>query len=206
MKKIKILGMGPGHKDYITPKVLNEIQNAQVIVAAKRILNSVDTKDKEIISIGINLKGLVNTIKSMYKEKTVAILVSGDTGFYSMLRFLKKHFSIEEMEVIPGISSMQYMFSKIGEPWDDAYIASVHGRNLDIVEKVKKHSKVGLLTDKKWSPQNIAKILIDAGITNKKIYVGENLSYEDEEIISETLEDISYREVYKICVVVIMDE
>ncbi|MBS4535488.1 precorrin-6y C5,15-methyltransferase (decarboxylating) subunit CbiE [Clostridium sp. D2Q-14] len=206
MNKIKVLGMGPGHKDYITPKVLDEIDKAEIIVGAKRIFESIDAKDKEKIIIGIDLDDLVNTIKAKYKEKKVAILVSGDTGFYSMLRFLKKHFLIEELEVVPGISSMQYMFSKIGEPWDDAYIASVHGRDLDIVEKVKKYNKVGLLTDKKWSAQNIAQTLINAGVTSKKMYVGENLSYKEEKIVSGDLKDLSQKKDYKMCVVVIMDE
>lgn len=206
MKKIKVLGMGPGHRDYITPRVLEEIESAEIIVAGKRILESIEVNDKRIIYITRDLNVIVDKIKANYKKSTVAILLSGDTGFYSMLKFLKTHFDKGDMEVITGISSMQYMFSKIGETWDDAYITSLHGRELDIVEKVKRHSKVGILTDKKWSPQNIAKELIRSGITNKRIYVGENLSYDDEVITSGTMEEIASREGYKMCVVVIMDE
>lgn len=206
MNKIKILGMGPGHKDYITPRVLEEIKNSEIIVAGRRILESVDCKGKEIIYLEKDLKKVVNIIKDSYTEKSTAILVSGDTGFYSMLRFLKRHFTIAELEVIPGISSMQYMFAKIGESWDDAYISSLHGRELDIVKKVKKYNKVGLLTDKKWSPQKISIELIKAGVKNRRIFVGENLSYSEEQIVSGTLEEIAQREGYKMCVVVIIDE
>ena len=58
------------------------------------------------------------------------------------------------------------MFSKIGESWDDAYIGSLHGREENFIEKVKKYKKVGLLTDKNWTPYNIAKELEKNELSN----------------------------------------
>ena len=45
------------------------------------------------------------------------------------------------------------------------------------------YEKIGLLTDfSKNTPQNIAKKLFENGFENAKIFVGENLSYENEKI------------------------
>ena len=198
--------MGPGHPDYITPRVLREIENSQVVMGGKRILRSIKLQEQEVYYLGGDLHKILNRIKENAKEKTVAILVSGDTGFYSMLKFLKEHFPSEVLEVFPGISSMQYMFAKIGQTWEDAYLSSVHGRDLDIVKIVKEYPKVGLLTDQKWSPQNIARELLRAGITNRKMYVGENLSYQEEIILPGSLEKMAQKEGYQMSVVVILDE
>ena len=74
-----------------------------------------------------------------------------------MLTFMRKHFRGEELTVVPGISSIQYMFAKISDYWYDACISSVHGKEYDYVGKLKKHGKGGLLTDfKENTPQKIA--------------------------------------------------
>lgn len=197
--------MGPGHPDYITPRVLQEIERSQLLIGARRILDSIETKHQEIYYLSGNLEKTLQILREGAKTKRVALLVSGDTGFYSMLKFLRRHFSPEQLEVIPGISSIQYMFAKIGETWEDAYLTSAHGRDWDIVPIVKNHSKIGVLTDQRSSPQNIAKELIQAGIRNKKIYIGENLSYRNESIVFGSLEEIAQRQEYKMSVVVILD-
>lgn len=62
---------------------------------------------------------------------------------------MKKYFSNEELEVIPGISSYQYMFSKIGECWQNFILASAHGRDFDYVKAMDEKDGVVLLTDEK---------------------------------------------------------
>ena len=124
-----------------------------------------------------------------------------------MLTFMKKHFSDEELEVIPGISSVQYMFAKISDYWYDAYLSSGHGKEFDYVTKLKEYGKLGMLTDNKNTPQEIAKQLTENGLGETLIYVGENLSYEDEKIYkykAKELENIEYK--FKMNVVVLKSE
>ncbi|MTI46561.1 MAG: precorrin-6y C5,15-methyltransferase (decarboxylating) subunit CbiE [Firmicutes bacterium] len=206
MNKIKIVGLGPGHPSYIIPKGKKAIDESDIVVGAKRNLQSLDLRGKESLPITSKLDEVVDYIKSNYLEKKIAVIVSGDTGFYSFLRYLKKHFSVDQIEVIPGISSMQYMFSAIGETWDDAYIASLHGREMNFIEKVKKYKKIGLLTDKNWTPQKIAEKLSQEGLNNRTIYIGENLSYDNEKISRMNIEEAKDANDFDICVVVIVDE
>ncbi|WIF94959.1 precorrin-6y C5,15-methyltransferase (decarboxylating) subunit CbiE [Caminicella sporogenes] len=206
MNKVYLLGMGPGHKDYILPIVLKKIDESDVLIGGKRLLKDFKNYKKELIVIDSKLSKIVDYIKENKRHKKIALLLSGDTGFYSMLDYLKRHFKDEEIEVIPGISSYQYLMAKLNKSWHNSFIGSVHGRELNIIDIVKKYSRVILLTDFRKSPSYIASILMKEGVRNKRMIVGENLSYDNERIISGTLEDISNLKENGISVVVIEDE
>ena len=205
MNKINVLGLGPGNPTYILPIVRELVDESDVLIGGRRNIESIEgsVKGKEIKYIDRKLSELIDYIKAN-RDKKISIIVSGDPGFYSMLNYLKKHFSNEELNVIPGISSMQYMFSRISTFWYDAYISSLHGKEFDFVEIVKSYDKVGLLTDNKYTPQYIAKELNDNNIKNVKIYVGENLSYDNEKISVFNVEELSeYKHIFGINVVII---
>lgn len=206
MKKIYVLGMGPGHMDYILPITLKIINESNVLIGGKRILSNFENKDKELIYIDSKLSKIIEYIKENKNKKKIALLLSGDTGFYSMLNYLKKHFNSNEMEVIPGISSFQYLMGKLKKTWFNSFVGSVHGRDIDIISTVKKYDRVILLTDNKNSPSGIANLLITAGMKSKRMTVGENLSYENERIIVKTAEEIAKIKDFGMSVVVIENE
>jgi cobalt-precorrin-7 (C5)-methyltransferase len=101
---------------------------------------------------------------------------------------LKKYFSNEELEVIPGISSYQYMFSRIGECWQNFILASAHGRDFDYVKAMDEKDGVVLLTDEKNTPYTIGKNVYESGIRGVEIIVGERLSYPDEMVTRVNIE------------------
>ncbi|AHJ12817.1 MULTISPECIES: precorrin-6y C5,15-methyltransferase (decarboxylating) subunit CbiE [Sulfurospirillum] len=183
MLKIHILGMGPGSIDFIAPYVLTCIKDADILIGGKRHFQEIEVEasGKVCQYISSDLLGLVDYIKTN-RNKKIAVLVSGDPGFYSFLVYLKKHFSNEELVVIPGLSSMQYMFCKIGLPWQDAVIKSLHGKTFDFIEALNDSGLVGVLTDSAFTPQLIAKELVTHGLGNVLVYVGEELSYAEEKI------------------------
>lgn len=203
MNKISILGMGPGHRDYILPVTSRTIEVSDVLIGGKRILMDFEDKGKELIYIDSGLNKIVEYININKNEKKISLLLSGDTGFYSMLSYMKKHFADDEMKVVPGISSFQYLMGKVNRTWHNSFVGSVHGRELDIVGVVKKYDSVILLTDNKYSPSRIADILINEGINNKTMIVGENLSYENERIIIDSCNNISEMKNFGMSVVVI---
>lgn len=207
MNKICVVGMGPGGKDYLLPISIKKIKQADVLIGAKRCFDLIDVQNKEIYTLQSHYEAMIDYIKENRECKKIVILVTGDTGFYSLLRYLKRHFDIDELEVIAGISSIQYMFAAICEMWDDACIQSLHGKNTDFIDLVEKHSKVGLLTDKKWTPIKIAQELLKHNISNKRIYVGENLTYENEAISNYSISELAEEtKSFNMCVVVILDE
>lgn len=190
MNNIKIIGLGPGYKDYILPIAQNLIKESQIIIGGKRNIENIQdwVEGKEIYYIDRYLDKMIEYIKRNSK-KNIAIVVSGDTGFYSLLSYIKENLD-EKVEVITGISSVQYMFSKMGDIWNDAFISSVHGRELDLASVINEYNKIGLLTDSKYTPQRIAEIIFQNSLENVEITVGENLSYDNESIRTYEVEEL----------------
>ena len=208
MKKIIIAGLGPGNPDYILPAAKKAIADSEVIIGGKRNIESIreQAEGKEIKYIDSRLGELSDYIKQN-REKRITVIVSGDPGFYSMLNYLESIFGRKELVVIPGISSVQYMFARLGMYWYDAFVSSLHGKEFDFTGKMNDYNKMGLLTDNKFTPQKIAEKLFNNGRNDIKIFVGENLSYENEKIwefFPESLSGFEYE--FGINVVVLVKE
>ena len=209
MKKINILGLGPGSLDYILPAVLKKIEESDIIIGGKRHIESLGkySENKKCYHITADLHGVIDFINQNREKNQISLVLSGDSGFYSMLTFIKKYFNEIELETLPGISSIQYMFAKISDYWHDAYISSVHGKKINYVEKLKEYGKVGLLTDNKNTPQEISKTLTDNGLGETKIYIGENLSYKNEKIYEfKACKLKDYKDKYEMNVVILKGE
>lgn len=183
MNKICVVGLGPGNLDFLTGAGRKAIETCEVVIGGSRQLEELDeliSKDCEKYILG-KLSEVVDFIRGR-EGKDITVVVSGDTGFYSLLPFLKRNFKDEELKVIPGISSYQYLFSRIGECWQNYTLASVHGRDFEYIEPLKNGTGVVLLTDDKNTPYEIAKNIYQCGIENIEIVIGERLSYPDEVI------------------------
>ncbi|MGR3220820.1 MAG: precorrin-6y C5,15-methyltransferase (decarboxylating) subunit CbiE [Candidatus Anammoxibacter sp.] len=181
---ITIVGCGPGHKGYITQIGIEKIEDADVLVGSKRLLGIFSEIKAERMLLGKDYQSLSDKINGL-KKSNVAILVSGDPGFFSLAKILIKRFGIENCEVIPGISSVQLAFARIGENWNDARFVSLHGRDEeldDLIQTIKQNDKVAVLTDDVNNPSKIAKLLVDNKITDRKAYIFENLTLENERI------------------------
>jgi len=204
MERINVLGMGPGHRDYVLPITSRLIEESDVIVSSARLLQGLELGGKAVYELG-RLAEAVEHIREN-RHKKISVLVSGDSCFYSMLSFLRRHFESEELNVVTGIGSLQYMFSRLGMSWSEAFMGSVHGREVDFAELSLRYKAVGLLTDGKWSPKAIAKVLVEKGLGERIMYIGENLSYENEKISRIRAAEAASSGGYDMCVVVICDE
>lgn len=200
MNKFFVVGIGPGHPDYLLPKARKLIDSADLVIGGKRNIASVACKEQELIYITADLSLVKAAIDDNISRKKIVMIVSGDTGFFSMLSFVRRNYEEDAYEVVPGISSMQYMFSVIKRPWQDAYVGSVHGRDLDVKSLVNKNHFTGLLTDYKNTPAGLGILLENE---HCKIHVGERLSYEDECITIGSPQEIAQKTFDSLSVVII---
>lgn len=204
MHKIYIIGIGPGTEDYLLPVARREIEKADCLIGAKRLLGLFAGLSKEKIRLEGHFNDVIPYIKENRYKKKIVVLVSGDPGMYSFLGQLSKVLSKEEYLVIPGVSTVQIAFAKIGESWQDAVIISLHGRKFsNLVKEVKDYAKVFIFTEPKLSPEKIAVYLLDQGVENRRAVVFENLTYPDERIIDTDLKKLSKMKGFGLCVLVI---
>ena len=190
--KINVVGLGPGNIKYLSTSGIECIKEAEIIVGSTRQLSdlkAIISEKQEIYILG-KLAELIAYLKENIERK-ITIIVSGDTGYYSLVPYLSKNLSKDILNIIPNISSYQYLFSKLGENWQNFRLASVHGREFDYVKNIDDKDIAGLvlLTDDIQNPYEVSKNLYNNGIRNLTVIVGENLSYDNEKITILEIED-----------------
>lgn len=171
--------------------IFRELDVYENVKAKVKVINNVDE------TIGF-IKSNLQNVKSH-----IVLLASGDPLFYGIGRRAVREFGKDAVEIIPDISSVQLAFSKIKEPWDDAFLMSLHGGPdpnkrrwlpydiTDIPELLKAHKKIAILTDKVNNPSRIAEILSSSDVGGyTRMFVCEKLGYLDERILEGTSREI----------------
>ncbi len=207
--KVTIIGCGPGSKKYLTGYALQQINSAEVLIGSRRLLSLFPDTDAETYLLNNDYKLLVTRIVSLSKKKKVVVLVSGDPGFFSYAKLIIDKIGIGNCEVVPGISSVQLAFAKIGRTWNNACFTSLHGRAgklASVVKKIMENEKVAVLTDNSNNVKLIARKLLDIGMKERKVYVCENLSLENERIREFDVSSILKIRVRDLNVIIFLDE
>jgi len=168
MEKLIIIGLGPGNPDMLTAKAKDSLAMQQ------RVYN---TREIPLTELTLEL--------SEAGRGDAAVLVSGDCGFFSAAKMLINDLSDKyDIELIPGISSIQYMSAKLRVAYDDAALISLHGRKVNIVPIVCYNKKIFALAGGINSPGEICGTLSRHGLGDVTVSVGEWLSYPDEKIVT----------------------
>jgi cobalt-precorrin-7 (C5)-methyltransferase len=214
MSKLKLVGMGPGSSEYITPIAKKLVKNAELVIGANRALKLLQdyikgetvlltaTKVKEVIKQGVN---------SAQKGKKVVILSTGDPGFSGLLRTLVTVAGKDvDVDIIPGVSSVQVCAARLRMRWDTADLVSFHADVTDekksrMVEELKNGKPVILLPDpKSFTPCDVARFLIGQGIPKgTPVGICENLTLDNERTVTSTLGKILEQDFHRLCVMVI---
>ncbi|MDP3732130.1 MAG: precorrin-6y C5,15-methyltransferase (decarboxylating) subunit CbiE [Candidatus Omnitrophota bacterium] len=204
MNKVYVIGMGPGTTDYLLPAAKIEIEKADCLIGAERLLSLFSYQDKKKIRLEGHFKEAISYIKKNKDREKIAVLVSGDPGLYSFLDAVRTALKKGEYAVIPGISTLQLAFAKIGESWQDARIVSIHGRGIgNLTRELKSSDKVFLFTDMEFPPEKIANYLLHNGIKNRRAIVFEALTYPNERIVDTDLKALSNKKRFGLCAMII---
>ena len=191
MLKVNIIGIGPGNPDLLTGAARQAIAESNILIGDKRMLSAFADSGKTVYDT-IKTSAIAEIAAKADPAKDVlAVLVSGDVGFFSLAKTISGKLPDCECVRYCGISSLVYFASKLQLSWDDAKIVSMHGRDQNLVAAVAQNKKVFSLTGGEHSPQALCKQLCEHGMGQVTVYVGENLSYPEEKITQGTAEEIS---------------
>ncbi|MDO4518903.1 MAG: precorrin-6A reductase [Eubacteriales bacterium] len=185
-QKITLLGIGMGDEELLTIQAKNALKEADLLIGAKRIADSVSMPHHKVIYEYVSDKIIRSIIEHPGSSKVV-IALSGDVGFYSGAKKLLdqlKAYEQFEVSVVCGISSVVYFMSQIGLSWDDAVITSAHGRSCNLLSLIRNHRKVFSILGTSDGIASLAKQLCTYGMGEVILYVGEKLSYTEEKIFS----------------------
>jgi precorrin-6Y C5,15-methyltransferase (decarboxylating) len=179
-QKIYLVGAGIEGWEGFGLKALEAISKAEIMIGRQRHLDLFpDFRGEKLPMTDLPL--LLDFLKAASSQ--VVVLATGDPTFFGISRFLLRNLSKDRIEIFPNVTSMQYAFARIKEPWDDAIFVSVHGRGMHpAIDKIVAAEKICVLTDKVNSPAAIAAELIDRGAEGYEAWLCENLGLPDEKI------------------------
>ncbi len=217
MKRVVILGMGPGAAALATVAAREELAGADVAIGSKRLLEALPSQgapsDRRAL---VAADDIVRTVLALPEQTRAVLLMSGDTGLYSgaraVLDRLQGHEDID-LVCLPGVSSLSYLSAKLMRPWQGWRVASAHGTACNPVALAREALGKGalpagdrglfLLTDATHSPAALCGQLTQAGLGACAATVGERLSYPDERIVAGTVGQLTDEDFAQPCVLLI---
>ncbi len=185
--KVYLIGVGLGNPGTLTLEARAAIEKSTALIGAERIVAGYP--DKPCIS-AIRAEDVARAIAEQ-KTGPVAVLFSGDVGFYSGARRLYPLLEGYEVEVMPGISSLVYFCARLRTPWEDVYPMSAHGRTHNAVGEIQRHRRTFLLTGGQTKGEDVCRELTERGLGGVRVSAGERLSYPEERIVRGTAEELS---------------
>jgi cobalt-precorrin-7 (C5)-methyltransferase len=125
--QITIAGCGPGGPDYITAIARREIEAAEVLAGAPRLLACFPGIGAERIPVGADIEQALDRIAAC-RGRRIVVLVTGDPGLCSFAQPVIRRFGFAACRVIPGVSAIQAAYAAVGSDWTGARILTAHSR------------------------------------------------------------------------------
>lgn len=191
LHQIVLLGMGMGDRRLLTGEVQEKLEQAEVVFGAKRLLHeSAAWIHPEEVKPYYLAEDILPWLQAQECGRKVAVLFSGDTGFYSgagkLYRVLQQAVEQGELrarvKLYPGICAVSYLAASLGVSWEDAAVKSIHGREINLPGLLQNHARTFLLLSGREDVNRIGKIMLENHLQEAKIYLGFQLSYPEEQI------------------------
>jgi cobalt-precorrin-7 (C5)-methyltransferase len=220
LAKIYAVGVGPGSPKYVTGIVREIIQNCDVVIGYKYTLKTIqDLLDgKEIHEITMNdQEDSYQEILPVLGNRSLVIPFTGDVNF-SESEVVDRLIEIfGEVEIVPGISSIQIAASKAKIPLDKSKVITLHvttsieEKKLELQKALIDGYSVILVPrpwpkqpDKHFMPSEIAVYLKDNNFQTEKmkVHVYEALTTENETSFIGSVKDLEGKEFSDLSVMV----
>ena len=198
MGKVYAVGVGPGSPDYITENVKKIILESDVVIGYKYTLNIISNflQEKEVYEITMeDQEGMYQKISQELGDRVLVVPFTGDVNF-SESEVVDRLIEIfGDVDIIPGISSIQVAASKSKVPLDKSRTITMHvttsieSKKIELQKALVDGYNVILIPrpwpkdpEKHFMPSEIARYLKQNGFdTSKmKVHVFEALTTENE--------------------------
>lgn len=191
---VSLVGIGMGDGGTMTLAGRKACQEAELLIGARRMLQAAAGPGQKVLE-EYRADRIAEYLKEHPQYEKIAVALSGDVGFYSGCRPLMDKLEKElprgtVIEAVPGISSLNYFMAKIGKSWDQAVLASAHGRECNLVHQIRSNEGTFGILGKSDAVSSLAEKLCGYGMEDVQLFVGEQLSYPDEKIISATPKEL----------------
>jgi precorrin-6Y C5,15-methyltransferase (decarboxylating) len=193
MHKILVVGITGKGRAALDEALQARIAAADLLCGGARLLAEWPDCAGEKLVISTNVASVIERLRARGDARAV-VLSTGDPSLYGIGGALARCLPADELEIVPGVSSVQLAFARVGLPWDDAVIASAHGRPLaEALGWARRAAKLAILTDETNTPAAIAAALLARGIADCRAVVAERLELPGERVTDARLADLPGR-------------
>lgn len=203
--RVDLAGIGPGGTGGMTGEVRQAIREADCLIGARRMLEAVREMGQTVCE-AVAPDDILQCIQERQGVRRFAVVLSGDTGFFSGARRLLPLLKDCETRVLPGLSSMQVLCARLGTSYEDVVPVSLHGRDVDIVPDVARHRRVFALVGGPEGAAALCRALTAAGLGRVRVTVGERLGYPEERLTAGTAAELAERTFDPLSAVLIENE
>ncbi len=199
-RQVILAGIGMGVPENMTEEVRRAFRDADCILGAGRMLESFQDLGKPFLD-AYDPEVMRDWLLEHREYKKAAVALSGDVGFYSGAKGLTEvleqaGFSVE---LLPGISSVVYLCSRLKISWEDIKLMSLHGRRENLIAAVRENFRTFVLLGGKNPVKTLCEELLKYGMGGTEVTIGERLHYPEERIVRGSPGELLTREFDGLC-------
>jgi len=194
-KKCILAGIGMGNPDMLTVRTLRALESAPLVAGEQRMLDALPPSVTGTRTCFEILEAIPGIFESYYSSAAsgqdagiTCAVFSGDAGFYSgatsLIPLLERYGYA--VNVLPGITTAQYLASKLCCPWHDWRIISGKTDIHSIGAEIGRSTDTLFLTGGSVTPALIIRYLSEHGAGSARVTVAEDLSYDTEKITTDS--------------------
>jgi precorrin-6Y C5,15-methyltransferase (decarboxylating) len=203
---VTVVGLGVGPED-LTESHRLAIKEAEVLVGGKKQLAMFAGQTEDTWTLGANPKATLEEVREKAGGKRVVILASGDPLFFGIGERALEVFGPERVTFLPNSTALQKTFARLKLPWNQARALSVHGRKVtDFFAELGHPGAIAIYTDPANSPDKLAKLLREYGMTNRKVAVVEEIGSDHERCVETDLAEAEEMQFAPVNVMVLYPE
>ncbi|MEP3197500.1 MAG: precorrin-6y C5,15-methyltransferase (decarboxylating) subunit CbiE [Lentilitoribacter sp.] len=187
---LTILGVGDDGLASLNASAKLLFDQAQTIIAPARVLEVIDTGDKNTIPWTFGVSETIAFIKERRGEATT-ILATGDPMHFGIGATLRKFFDEDEMLVIPSPSGFSLAAAKLGWRLQETAMISLHGRSVaGLVPHIQPGRQIISLTSNAKTIFAAAQSLAERNFAKSKLTILEHIGGSSEKISTFTAEEL----------------
>lgn len=194
---IHIIGISDYEEAKLNNELLNLVRKNTYFAGGKRHYEKV----KHLLPEGAKWTNIIIPISKLTDELTNnssdwIVFASGDPLFYGIANTIKRDVNGANIKLYSTFNSLQMLAHEIAIPYGLFETISLTGRPWKKFDKalILGKSKMGILTDKKHTPQSIAQRMLDYNYSNYKMYIGEKVGSKNMKISFLSIEEASNKE------------
>ena len=219
MNKVYAVGVGPGSPSFVPNVIKDVISKCDVVIGYGYTLKTIESFLNGQQKIEVTMKNQEDAYQKIAAEDNHTILIpfTGDVNFSESEVVDRLIEVFDEVEIIPGISSIQVAAAKARVPIDKSKVITMHvttpieEKKLELQKALIDGFSVILvprpwpkIPEKHFMPSEIAKYLKNNGFeTSKmKVYVFEAVTTENETVFEGRVDELENKEFSDLSVMV----